>query len=185
MLGRQIKAVLFITIGVSLLTACASESTETDNSDSESEIEATPTTSDQAVISARLARLKSVIVGQIPVIIGPNWDCDADDPKFQEADILKRLNAIKGDCVWSNDPSVIELDLFCGPAADRSCDVKLRSLVESTGAFSSVDLSKMLVTRVLDGLQTSQDGFVSWSITDRGIRLIIDAGGLVESGIFK
>jgi len=182
--GRQRMAVLFIIIGVSLLTACASESTETGDSDNESEIEATPTTSDEAVINARLVRLKSVIAGQIPAII-PNWDCDADDPKFQEADIVKRLNAITGDCVWSNDPSVIELDLFCGPAADRACDAKLRSLAESTGAFSSIDLSKMLVTRVLDGLQTSQDGFVSWSITDRGIRLIIDAGGLVKSGIFK
>lgn len=173
-----------VAICIALLASCSSGSNTSEVSSGETQPDATSTTTGESTINARLARLKSVVAGQIPVVV-PNWNCDADDPGFQKLDIVTRLNSVTGDCVWSTDSSVIELDLFCGLAADRPCDQKLRALMESTNAFNSIDLAKMLVTRVLDGIQTSQDGFVTWSITDRGIRLIIDARQLVESGKFE
>lgn len=183
-LAKQLKqSKTIVAICLVVLTSCGSESKSSEVSVGEVPGEATVSTNGESIINARLARLKSVIAGQIPVPV-PNWNCNVDDPKFQELDVVKRLDTVTGDCLWWTDASVVELDLFCGLAADRPCDQKLRALMESTNAFNSIDLSKMLVTRVLDGIQTSQEGFVTWTITDRGIRLIIDARQLVESGKF-
>jgi hypothetical protein len=174
---------VYLVVAAGSLSACGSGVAETDALETSTTVAAPPTTSYEALLEKRLARLKSVIAGQIPVPI-PQWNCDPEDQKFKQAGPVTQFSALTGDCLWSSDSSILELDLFCGQAAERSCDVKLRSLMESTGAFNSLDLAKMMATRVLDGLQTSQDGFVTWSISGRGIRLIIDAAGLVESGRF-
>ena len=179
--SSTIRAMLSLAMAFGLAILSLGCSSGSDAGDS---LESTVTTNEEQFFSARIVRLNAVIAAVIPVAL-PDWNCDADDPKFQALNITKRLQSLTGNCVWSTDPDVIEVDLFCGPAASSPCKNLLGDLSKKTNAFGSIDLSKMLLTRVLDGLQTSQNGFTSWTITDRGIRLIIDARGLVESDTFS
>lgn len=139
----------------------------------------TSTKSEEQLL-AQVTKLKSDISKTTPIQIH-DWDCDITDPRFTGLDMMKRLDALGSNCVWSPNSDVIEVELVCGSGAKRQCDTILSDISRTTGVFESVDLSKMLASRMLDGLQTSQNGFTSWTVTERGIHLIIDARAFLDA----
>ena len=180
---NTIRAMLSLAtaVGLAVLSlGCSSGSDTGDSKGQTSDSLEVAVTTNEAYVSDRIVRLNALIAAAIPVA-EPNWNCNPDDPKHQALDIITRLKSLTSNCVWSTNPDVIEVDLFCGPAAKSPCENLLGDLSRRTNAFESIDLSKMLQSRVLDGLQTSRNGFTTWNITDRGIRLIIDARGWAES----
>jgi len=128
----------------------------------------------------------SSLLSQISVT-NTGWRCDEGDERAESKDMVTRLKEFNewfsSDCIWS-DIGVVQIDLYCGRSAKLTCEDRLKKAADATSAFTVLDVSKMLQTRMIDGMQTASTGMTTWNITERGIHLIIDTNALQLSGNF-
>jgi hypothetical protein len=159
---------LFVVTSLLLVTACSNSASST-----------TTTVNEESVISAlRMKTYATLNTLLQPPIVG--WNCDVEDPTYQALPSLTRIDAFGENCVWKVGSDTVRATLSCFVTA-RPCKMEewLLKLVDSTGAFTSSDVAKMMESRSMDGLQSTDDGATSWSVgPQRYLDIIIDIPAL-------